>query len=86
MSNHYRYYGLPNKLLIPKDAARPEDLIQRYQNLNPDLKIVVTPPEDKKRLRQEVMTLYSERGLQLNLEMLAKSNVTSACLKWALRK
>ena len=86
MSNHYRYYGLPNKLLIPEDAVRPEDLIQRYQNLNPDLKIMLTPPEDKKRLRQEVMALYSERGLQLNLEMLAKSNVTSACLKWALQR
>jgi hypothetical protein len=84
MSNHYRYYGKPMKMLIPEGTEEPEDLIERYRELNPQLKVFFVPVEDKKLLRKSLIEYYKANDLRLNLEMLSKSNVTSSCIKWVL--
>jgi hypothetical protein len=84
MSNHYRYYGKPMRMLIQEETKEPEDLIERYRKLNPLLEIVIVPLENKKNLRKLLVDSYHNRGLTINMEILSKSNVTSSCIKWAM--
>lgn len=90
MANHYRYYGLPLRMLIPKDVSKPETLIERYQELNPDIEIIQLKKtrnernEKKKKLRLKMVDLYEELGEDLNIKMMGKSNVVLESLVEAL--
>jgi len=81
MANHYRYYGVPLQILIPRDVDKPKKLIRRYRRLNPNLKVRrlnktrLERNEKKKRRRREVLQLYERLDQPVNKEMLRKSNV-----------
>jgi hypothetical protein len=81
MANHYRYYGVPSRVLIPSDVDKPKELIRRYRKLNPDLQVCrlsktrLERNEKKKKQRAKVLQLYEELDQPLNKEMMGKSNV-----------
>ena len=90
MANHYRYYGFPLKIRIPKDVAKPKELIRRYLQLNPDLKIRsahqtrIQRNERKRELRYELCLHYEELKQPLDKKMMGKSNVVLESLSAAL--
>ena len=88
MSNHYRYYGNPSRMIIPNNVKTPELLVQRYKTINPEFKIVrkEVSKTAKNEMRIKVAESYSKRGLILNSKMMLKSNVTLDCLIWAFEK
>jgi hypothetical protein len=81
MANHYRYYGVPLRILIPKDVDKPKELIRRYHKLNPDLGVYRVSKtrhernEKKKKQRTKVLQLYKDLEQPLNKKMMSKSNV-----------
>jgi hypothetical protein len=88
MSNHYRYYGKPVRLIIPLKVESPNLLFERYKSLNSDMTVTKTKiaKDQKKKARSSVIKYYARNSLVLNLKMLNKSNVTLKCLEWALER
>lgn len=90
IANHYRYYGLPLKLLIPSDIKFKDYLLERYRELNPEIEQIVkdhdsTEMKSKKdKLRREVRRWYRENNLKLNDKMISKTNVVIETLEQSL--
>ena len=90
MANHYRYYGLPMTVIIPKDVKIPKELIKRYRKLNSDLEVHVSENTKserstmKKQLRNELVEMYQKLGEPINTKMMGKSNVVLESMVMAL--
>lgn len=90
MANHYRYYGVPLRVLIPKDVKEPEILIERYRKINNNLKVnklnLTREQRNKKKkeLRAETVKLYKNIGEKLDKNMISKSNVVLESLEMSL--
>ena len=91
VSNHYRYYGIPKKLILPQDVDIPIDLYNRYKKLNPDLIVSRYKKNNekiknkKKKLRIKLKKFYKEKGLMYNEKMASKTNVVMEALKLAIK-
>ena len=90
MSNHYRYYGRPIRMICPSDVVVNEDLAKRYQTLNPLFEVVDSGQSSqerilaKKKLRDQLKVEYDSKNLELNMTMMSKSNVVKEALEMAV--
>ena len=88
MANHYRYYGIPLEIRIPSDVQPPLELIKRYQNLNPNIKINILPQtkgqrrENHKKLKIELEKQYKYK---FPSKMASKTNVVLETTEKALK-
>lgn len=86
MGNHYRYYGIPKKLIIPSGCSASQDILDKYERINPNLEIEETlhsqdRKEKKADLRRKIARLYEGGGYVLDKTMMSKTNVTLEALE-----
>ncbi len=91
-ANHYRYYGLPTKLIIPSNKKFPDDLLERYLKLNPYLKIENTKESSGERNQEKRILLdklqrkfRDSKRLSIHRKMAGKTNVVLETVQEALK-
>ena len=90
ISNHYRYYGICNQAIIPKDVYETqseiiEEILDKYRNLNPMLKVKIGQDSKirnkrKKQIRNEIKQIYDANNLELNVNI-SKGNIVLELLE-----
>jgi hypothetical protein len=90
ISNHYRYYGIPNKAIIPENIYETqldivEEILDKYRNLNPKMIVCLGKDNEvrkklKKKLRSQIENIYIENDLVLNVKI-NKANIVLELLQ-----
>ena len=90
ISNHYRYYGVPNLAIVPKDVYKSQtetidEILVKYMDLNPMMTLELGEDNElrkkkKKILRQEIKELYRINNLNLNVNI-NKANIVLELLE-----
>ena len=90
ISNHYRYYGIPSKAIIPKNIYKEQtenidEILNKYRQLNPSLEISLSKDNDerkkrKQQLREKIKQIYVDNNLTLNVNI-NKANIVLELLE-----
>ncbi len=88
-SNHYRYYGIPSHVIVPKgfDVAAISDVVDRLTMLNDDFEVITDSRTGADRVaeKKKLRTIIRDRYNLSNPSMLSKSNIVLELLEEVIK-
>ena len=90
ISNHFRYYGIPSRAIIPvnvyeQQTEKIEEILDKYRQLNHEMILDIgdnneSRKKKKKKIREEIRNIYDKNNLTMNVNI-NKANIVLELLE-----